>query len=125
MQTQAYTRAYTYTWNHLLAPHIRTTSLSSSSSTGKDVVFHCAAITPTRENDKNKTLMHAVNVGGTRNVIAACQEHGVGRLVFTSSSSVVYEGRDLVNVDETHPYAARPMDYYRCGGVYGLCVNLV
>lgn len=79
------------------------------------MVFHCAAITPTRENDKNKALMHAVNVGGTRNVIAACQEHGVGRLVFTSSSSVVFEGRDLVNVDENLPYAARPMDYYRWG----------
>lgn len=56
--------------------------------------------------------MHDVNVGGTRNVIAACQRHNVPRLVFTSSSSVVFEGRDLINVDEQAPYATRPMDYY-------------
>ena len=56
--------------------------------------------------------MHGVNVLGTQNVIDACVIQEVPRLVYTSSASVIFEGKDLVNVDETTPYAAKPMDYY-------------
>jgi len=44
-----------------------------------------------------------VNVEGTRNVISACREAGVPRLVYTSSPSVVYNGSDLRNVNESAP----------------------
>lgn len=44
-----------------------------------------------------------VNVGGTRNVLAACHEAGVSRLIYTSSPSVVYNGGDLRNADESAP----------------------
>ncbi len=44
-----------------------------------------------------------VNVGGTQNVIAACREAGVPRLVYTSSPSVVYNGGDLAGIDESAP----------------------
>jgi len=44
-----------------------------------------------------------VNVGGTQNVIAACREAGVLRLIYTSSPSVVYNGGDLRNVNESAP----------------------
>ncbi len=44
-----------------------------------------------------------VNVGGTRNVLAACREAGVPRLVYTSSPSVVYNGGDLAGVNESAP----------------------
>lgn len=37
---------------------------------------------------------------------------GVKKLVSTSSASVVFEGRTLRMVDESHPYATKPMDYY-------------
>lgn len=37
---------------------------------------------------------------------------GIAKLVYTSSASVVFDGRDLVNVDEDAPYAAKPIDYY-------------
>ena len=37
---------------------------------------------------------------------------GVVRLVYTSSASVVFDGRDLINVNEDAPYAAKPIDYY-------------
>lgn len=36
----------------------------------------------------------------------------VQRLVLTSSASVVYEGKDIVNGTEDLPYAKKPMDYY-------------
>ena len=46
------------------------------------------------------------NVRGTDNVLAACELHGIGKLVFTSSPSVVHGGADLEGVDESAPYAA-------------------
>jgi nucleoside-diphosphate-sugar epimerase len=68
---------------------------------GCDVVFHVAAKAgiwgPRAEFVR-------ANVGGTRNVVEACRATGVGRLVFTSSPSVVYNGRDLEGVDESAPY---------------------
>ena len=48
---------------------------------------------------------HRVNVVGTENVIAACRRHGVRRLIYTSSPSVVFTGHDLEGVDESVPYA--------------------
>ncbi len=56
--------------------------------------------------------MMAVNVEGTRNIISACQRLGVPRLIYTSSASVVFEGRHLYGADERLPYATRPMDFY-------------
>ncbi len=44
-----------------------------------------------------------VNVAGTQNLLAACREAGVHRFVYTSSPSVVFNGSDLRNVDETAP----------------------
>jgi 2-alkyl-3-oxoalkanoate reductase len=48
---------------------------------------------------------HHCNVVGTQKVIAACREHGVRRLLYTSSPSVVFTGHDLEGVDESVPYA--------------------
>ena len=48
-----------------------------------------------------------MNVGGTEAVIAGCRAHGVPRLVFTSSPSVVFGGHDLCGVDESVPYPRR------------------
>ncbi|CAI5964931.1 unnamed protein product [Closterium sp. NIES-65] len=52
-------------------------------------------------------------VNGTKNVIAACQEAGVRRLIFTSSASVVFDGRhDIKNGDESLPYAGKATNAY-------------
>ena len=45
------------------------------------------------------------NVRGTDNVLAACELNEIGKLVFTSSPSVVHAGADLNGVDESTPYA--------------------
>jgi len=44
-----------------------------------------------------------VNVKGTKNIMAACREAGVLRFIYTSSPSVVYNGGDLRNVNESAP----------------------
>ena len=46
-----------------------------------------------------------MNHGGTEKLVAACRQHGVKRLIYVSSASVVYEGKDIENGDETLPYA--------------------
>ena len=55
---------------------------------------------------------HKANVLGTRNVIDACQALGIGRLVFTSSPSVTFDGTDQDGVNEAVPYPARFLAYY-------------
>lgn len=76
---------------------------------GSRVVFHAAANPgvwgPYRE-------YHAANVRGTENVIAACRAHGIGKLVFTSSPSVTFDGRDQEGVGSEAPYAARWLAHY-------------
>ena len=78
---------------------------------GVDVVHHTAAKPPPWGRPRD---YHRVNVVGTENVIAACRRGGVGRLVHTSTPSVVFTGRDLEGVDESTPYPERyPTAYAR------------
>ncbi|MEM9070462.1 MAG: NAD-dependent epimerase/dehydratase family protein [Myxococcota bacterium] len=80
-----------------------------------DTVFHCAALinTVTLARASVRKQVFDVNVGGTQNVIAACQMHNVPRLVFTSSISVVVDRDPVPAVDESAPYAStEPMDLY-------------
>jgi len=69
---------------------------------GSDVVFHVAAKPgiwgPYEE-------YHRTNVEGTENIITACRNHGIKRLVYTSSPSVVHSGGDVEGIDESEPYA--------------------
>lgn len=55
---------------------------------------------------------HRANVIGTQHVIAACQKHGVPKLVYTSSPSVVYAGGDECGIDESVPYPERYLTHY-------------
>jgi nucleoside-diphosphate-sugar epimerase len=48
---------------------------------------------------------YEANVRGTGNVLAACELNEIGKLVLTSSPSVIHNGGDLEGVDESAPYA--------------------
>src|SRR5258708_18490489 len=76
---------------------------------GCDVVFHVAAKAgvwgPYAE-------YHRTNVVGTQNVLIACRTHGIRKLVYTSSPSVVYSGRDEEGIDESTPYATHFLAHY-------------
>lgn len=67
---------------------------------GCDVAFHAAAQLGTwgRREDFERT-----NVGGTRNVLAAAREAGVGRMVHVGTEAALMAGGPLVEVDETAP----------------------
>ncbi|OGR32456.1 MAG: 3-beta hydroxysteroid dehydrogenase [Desulfuromonadales bacterium GWC2_61_20] len=68
---------------------------------GCDVVYHVAAKAGVWGPYAD---FYRANVVGTRNVISACRRHGVRRLVYTSSPSVVFDGHDMAGVDESVPY---------------------
>jgi nucleoside-diphosphate-sugar epimerase len=54
-----------------------------------------------------------VNVRGTKNVLSACMRAGtVRRLVYTSTASVVIDGTDIQNGDESMPYPRYHLDTY-------------
>lgn len=54
-----------------------------------------------------------VNVDGTKVLLEAAREKGVRAFVFTSSASVVFDGRShIINADETAPIASPAMDAY-------------
>ncbi len=55
---------------------------------------------------------HRINVTGTENVVAACRRHAVSRLIYTSSPSVVFDGNDMENVDESVPYPSHFEAHY-------------
>jgi len=55
---------------------------------------------------------YQTNVQGTHHVIAACRAEGVQRLIYTSSPSVVFDGRDMEGVDESVPYPAQYEAHY-------------
>jgi nucleoside-diphosphate-sugar epimerase len=54
----------------------------------------------------------AANVQGTRNVIAACWQHEIRKLVFTSTPSVVATGHDIEGGNESLPYSSRFLAEY-------------
>lgn len=88
---------------------LRGPSAVRSAVKGTDVVLHAAAATgiwgPRR-------MFWGINVEGTRNVLAACREAGVARLVYTSSPSVVIGQDELCGVDESQPYPSRYLAHY-------------
>lgn len=73
----------------------------SSALAGMDTVFHVAARPGLWGSYET---FYRVNVDGTRHVIDACLENGVGRLIHTSSPSVVFGESDQEGVDESVPY---------------------
>jgi 2-alkyl-3-oxoalkanoate reductase len=71
---------------------------------GIGTVFHVAAKVGVWGRSRD---FFQANVLGTRAVLAGCRAHGVPRLVYTSTPSVVYNGRDMAGADESLPLTSR------------------
>ncbi|MEA2362148.1 MAG: hypothetical protein QOD71_1293 [Thermoleophilaceae bacterium] len=67
---------------------------------GAEVAFHAAAKV---EDWGDAEEFERLNVRGTENVIAACREAGVRRLVHVGTEAALMAGSPLVNVDEAAP----------------------
>ena len=70
---------------------------------GADIVFHLAGIVTIMPG--MTSVLERVNIGGMRNVIAACRACGVRRLVYTSSIHAVAEPPHGTVIDESQPFS--------------------
>lgn len=71
---------------------------------GADTVIHAGALSAPWGKPAD---FHAINVGGTRAIVAGCHQHAVRRLVYVSSPSVVFDGGDQRELTEAAPYPDR------------------
>ena len=74
-----------------------------------EVVFHEAAIRSVPRSIDEPTLVHECNVTGTLNLLIACEENEVRRLVYASSSSAYGGAREGKSSEDMHP---RPLSPY-------------
>ncbi len=76
---------------------------------GVDTVFHTAArlamLGGPSCSAEYRASAHRTNVGGTQNVVDACRERGVRRLVHTSSIDVCFDYRENLGMNRSTPYA--------------------
>jgi len=81
----------------------------SEACDGRDVVFHVAAKPPPwgKYDDYYQT-----NVVGTQNIINSCRSQSISRLVYTSTPSVVFNGKDIEGADESMPYPQKFCTFY-------------
>lgn len=77
---------------------------------GCDAVFHVAALAGVWGSYHT---YHEINTFGTRNVIDACVEYGVKKLIYTSTPSVVHGGHNVSGLDESAPYGERFSTHYQ------------
>jgi dihydroflavonol-4-reductase len=75
---------------------------------GCDTVFHTAAVVSYWRRERE--TMYDVNIAGTRNVVQACLESGVGKLIHTSSVAAVGFPEQGSWADETNTFNWEPFD---------------
>jgi UDP-glucose 4-epimerase len=83
---------------------IRDADLVRGLTAGADGVFHLAAIRITQCAEEPR-LANEVLVDGTFNVVEAAAEHGVGKVVASSSASVYGLAERFPTREDHHPYA--------------------
>ena len=74
-----------------------------------DAVFHVAAKAGVWGSWES---YYNANVIGTRHVVKACQAEGIGRLIYTSSPSVVFNGEAIRGGDQNMPYGRNWLCHY-------------
>lgn len=89
---------------------VRDPSTLKQAAGGIDTIIHAASLVYLGLG--KSPYVYDINVGGTQNVIDACLTRGVKKLIYTSSIDVVFDGRPIVEGDESLPYARAFLDYY-------------
>lgn len=90
---------------------------------GVDIVIHTAALVSFNKKDKKE--LFRINVDGTANVVNACLEKKIDKLIHVSSvaaigkPSSVIDSKEPVNVNETHKWQDSPIN-----SVYSQCKYL-
>jgi len=90
----------------LVAADVRDRGSLVKALRGAETVYHVAGIVSIANRGLER--LRRTNVEGTRNVLAACREAGVGRLVYTSSVHALVEPPRGTCLDES--FAVDPVD---------------
>jgi len=77
---------------------------------GVDIVFHTAGVAGLGGSWQS---YYEINTQGTHYIVEGCLRHGVGRLVYTSSPSVTFDGTNQRGVDESTPYPRHWLGHYQ------------
>jgi len=81
----------------------------AGAATGCDAIIHLAARVGVVGSEDD---FRSVNVGGTRNALAAAREHGISRFVHVSSPSVAHGGEAIIGADADEPTLGRRRAWY-------------
>lgn len=73
-----------------------------------DVIVHCAAFV---EEWGTREQFVRVNVDGTKQLLAAAQSAGTPRFIHIGTEAALFNGADLVDIDETLPYPEQKFLY--------------
>jgi nucleoside-diphosphate-sugar epimerase len=76
---------------------------------GRNIVFHVAAKPPPWGKYDD---YYRINVTGTQNIIDSCLKQNIARLIYTSTPSVVFNGKDIEGADESMPYPNKFCTHY-------------
>ena len=87
-----------------LRADLRNRSTVMAACAHQDLVYHVGALSTAWGKWAD---FYQTNVAGTRAVVDGCLHHGVGRLVYVSSPSVIFDGHDHHEIDERCPYPQR------------------
>jgi nucleoside-diphosphate-sugar epimerase len=88
---------------------VRDAAAVAKACAGVDIVYHVAGVAGIWGPWEH---YYSINTVGTRNVIAGCRSAHVGKLVYTSSPSVTFDGSAQEGVDESGPYSQRWLCHY-------------
>lgn len=80
-----------------------------SAMQGCDLVFHVASKAGVWGD---KRSYFEPNVLGTENIINACLQLNIKHLVYTSTPSVTFSGKDEAGINESQPYAEQFLNFY-------------
>jgi nucleoside-diphosphate-sugar epimerase len=108
---------------------IRDAASMNSAMRGADIVFHLAAIPSVPRSIQDPVPSHEVNVDGTFNVLRACVDAKVRRVIYAASSSA-YGDTDVLPKVETmlprprSPYAVQKLLGEHYASVFCSCFGL-
>jgi nucleoside-diphosphate-sugar epimerase len=104
----------TYPSLEIIKGDIRDLGTCQGAIKGTEYVFHQAALPSVQRSIEDPGGSHAVNAGGTLNILLAAREGGVKRVIYASSSSIYGDTPALPKHEEmpSHPLSPYALQKY-------------
>lgn len=110
----------TYSTLEIMEGDIRDLSVCQRAIRGMEYVFHQAALPSVPDSVEDPITYHAVNAGGTLNVLFAAKEARVQKFIFASSCAIYGDDPNLPKREDMPPHPASPYAFQKyIGEQYG------